>query len=47
MRQFKERHPEAQKAPLGTLPFGSIEEVPDVIYQQINAEMVRDAALRT
>jgi len=47
MRQFKERHPEAQKAPLGTLLFGSIEEVPDVIYQQINAEMVRDAALRT
>ena len=47
MRQLKEKHPEAQKAPLGTLLFGPIKEVPDVIYQQINADMVRDAALRT
>jgi len=47
MRHLKEKNPEAQKAPLGTIVFGTIEEVPDVIYQQINAEMVRDAALRT
>ena len=38
MRQHKEKHPEAQEAHLGTLLFGPSEEVPDVIYQQINAE---------
>ena len=47
MRKLKEKRPEAQKAPVGILLFRPIEEVPDVIYQQINAEMVRDAALRT
>ena len=47
IRQLKVKHPEAQKAPLGILLFRPIEKVPDVIYQQINAEMTRDAALRT
>ncbi len=47
IRQLKKKHPEAQEAHLGTLLFGPKEEVPDVIYQQINAEMVHDAALRT
>ena len=30
MRQLKQKRPEAQKDPLGTLLFGPIEEVPDV-----------------
>ena len=38
---------EAQEAQLGTLAFGPTEQVPDSIFQQINAEMVREAALKT
>ena len=49
MRQLREKHPAAQEAHLGSLLFGSIEDVPDLdtVYFQINGEMVRDAALRT
>ena len=47
MTQLREKHPEAQEAKLGSLLFGPIEDVPESLYQQINGEMVRDAALRT
>ena len=46
-RQLREKHPEAQKASLGALLFGPVEEIPDSAYQQINGEMIREAALRT
>ena len=47
MAQFREKHPSPQEACLGSLLSGPVEDVPDSIYQQINGEMVRDAALRT
>ena len=47
MRQLHEKHPEAQDAKLGSILFGPVEEVHDSLYQQIDGEMVREAALRT
>ena len=47
LAQLIEKHPSPQKARLGSLLFGPVEDVPDSIYQQINGEMVRDTALRT
>ena len=47
MGQLREKHPSPQEARLGSLLFGPVEDVPDSIYQQINGEMVLDAALRT
>ena len=47
MRQLHEKHPEAQDAKLGSILFGPVEEVHDSLYQQINGEMIREAALRT
>ena len=47
MKQLQEKHAEAQEAQLGTLVFGPTEQVPESIFQQINREMVREAALRT
>jgi len=47
MMQLQEKHPKAQEAKLGSLLFGPIEDVPDSLYQQINGEMIREAALRT
>ena len=47
MRQLKEKHPTAQGTQLGSLLFGPIDDVPDVIFQQIDGDMIRDAALRT
>ena len=47
MKQPWEKHPEAQEAQLRTLLVGPTEQVPDSIFQQINEEMVREAALRT
>ena len=47
MKQLREKHPEAQEAQLGTLVFGPTEQVPDSIFQQINKQMVREAALKT
>ena len=45
MAQLREKHPSLQEARLGSLLFGPVEDVPDSIYQQVNGEMVRDAAL--
>ena len=47
MRQLREKHPEAQKASLGARLFAPVEEIPDSAYQQINGEIIREAALRT
>ena len=47
MAQLRDKHPSPQEDRLGSLLYGSVENVPDTIYQQINGEMVRDAALRT
>ena len=47
MAQLREKNPSPQEARLGYLLFGPVEDVPDSIYQQINGEMVLDAALRT
>ena len=47
MRQVHEKHPEAQDAKLGSLLFGPVEEVHDSLFQQIDGEMIREAALRT
>ena len=47
MRQLHEKHPEAQDAKLGSILFGPVEEVHDSLYQQIDGEMIREAALRT
>lgn len=47
MGQLNIKHPDAQEAKLGSLLFGPVDNVPDVIFQQINGEMIREAALRT
>ena len=47
VRQLKEKHPDAQRAKLGSLLFGPVEDIPDSVYQEINGELVREAALRT
>ena len=47
LQQLREKHLEAQEAKLGSLVFGPVEDFPDSIYQQINGEVIREAALRT
>ena len=47
MEPFTDKHPEAQQAKLGSELFGPVEGVLAILYQQINGEMVREAALRT
>ena len=47
MAQLRDKHPSPQEDRLDSLLNGSVENVPDTIFQQINGEMVRDAALRT
>ena len=47
MKQLTGKHPQAQQAKLGSVLFGPVEDVPAILYQQINGEMVQEAALRT
>ena len=47
VRQLKEKNPDAQRAKLGSLLFGLVEDIPDSVYQEINGELVREALLRT
>ena len=47
VRQLRETHPDAQRAKLGSLLFGPVEDMPDSVYQEINGEFVREAAFRT
>ena len=46
IRQLREKHREAQKAKIGPLLFGPVEDIPDTIYQHPNGELIRQAALR-
>lgn len=47
MEQLQEKHPVPQEARLGSLLFGPKEDIPDCLYQQIDGEMIRGAAIRT
>ena len=47
LNQLKEKYPPAQEAQHGSLHFGPVLDIPDVVYQKIDGEMVREAALRT
>ena len=47
MTQLNKKHPTAKEAKLGSLLFGPVEGVPDIIYQEIDGEMIKEAALRT
>ena len=47
MDQLADKHPEAQRAKVGSVLFGPVEDVPAILYQQMNGEMVREVALRT
>ena len=47
MTQLNEKHPTAKEAKLGSLLFGPVEDVPEIIYQEIDGEMIKEAALRT
>ena len=38
VRQLREKHPDAQRAKLGSLLFGPVEDIPDSVYQEINGE---------
>ena len=47
MRQLREKHPDAQRAKVGSHLFGPVEDIPDSVYQEINGELVREVSLRT
>ena len=47
VRQLREKHPDAQRAKLGSMLFGPVEDIPDLVFQGINEELVREAGLRT
>ena len=47
MEQLADKHPKAQQAKLGSVLFGPVEDVPAILYQKINGEMVQEAVLRT
>ena len=47
MIQLQDKHPSAQKAQLGSLVFGQIEDILHVIYHQINGKMIKETALKT
>lgn len=47
MKQLVDKHPIPQEAQLGCLSFGPIEDVPSVVFNQIDGEMVKESALRT
>ena len=47
LEQLRDKDQEVQEAKLGSLLFGPVEDFPDSIYQKINGELIREAALRT
>ena len=47
MNQLQDKHPSAQEAQVGSLVFGPIEDIPHVLYHQINGEFIKEAALKT
>ena len=38
VRQLREKHPDAQRAKLGSLLFVPVEDIPDSVYQEIKRE---------
>ena len=42
-----DKHPAAKEAELGSLLFGPVEDIPDILYLEIDGKMVKEAALRT
>ena len=47
MIQLQDKHPSTQKAQLGSLVFGPIEDITHVIFHQINGEIIKEVALET
>ena len=47
VKQLREKHPDAQRAKLGSLLFGPVEDILDSVYEGIKGELVRKAALKT
>lgn len=47
VEQLADKHPKAQQAKLGSVLLGPAEDVPAILYQQINGKMMREAALKT
>ena len=43
----KGKHLKGQEPELGSFVFGPIEDVPYVLYRQINGDMLREAALKS
>ena len=41
------KHPCSQEAQPGSLLFGPVEDVPHILYLEINGEMTRETALKT
>ena len=46
MTQLHDKHPAAKKAKLGSLLFGPMENIPDILYQEKDGEMIKEGALR-
>ena len=46
VRQLKEKHPDAQRAKLGSLLFGPMEDIHDSVCQEINGELVRESKIK-
>ena len=47
MKQLQDKHPKAQPVALGSLLFGPVEDVHELVYSEVTGEMIREAALRT
>ena len=47
MTQLHNKHPAAKEAKLGSLLFGPVENIPDILYQEIDGERIKEAVLRT
>ena len=47
MTQLNEKHPTAEEAKVGSLLFDPVEDVPKLLYYEIDGEMIKEAALRT
>ena len=47
IQELKAKHPEAKDPSDEALLYGPIDDVPSVIFHQLNGEMIRSAALRT
>ena len=47
IQELKAKHPETKDPTDEALPYGPIDDVPSVIFHQLNGEMIRSAAFRT